>query len=387
MSKKKKTVKTAGSSSANGTSSASVTVSHSSTATAASASAGQPSAAEPTRATTLHTSSPPEVTTATSQNSVTPALQQECMEVEESGLTPLSIQDPSEAIPEQEMAQAQIELSGRTRRMMSQAYKLDLDEPDEVYPIEKIYSPYVNKSFFHLSGALIRIFNQDIPGVPEEIGVMRLTVARPDNIPALLYREKGKLKAWAIGQLKGSLHESGHNTVDDKRFTVEEFTCRFSVSSLSEYGRRVLGTTDPGLWVLHAPLLIEPVVIQRYEDGSEDKFLLIKMFVNLVKPEKRVRKLPGGWVPAGSVSDSEVEKRKAPQKHFDNRKQPYDKRPRQEFDKRPKQEMSKAGIKQVIVETIKEVGANAYPALPASQSQGSVFSWPENDIPNISKKL
>ena len=60
---------------------------------------------------------------------------------------------------------------------------------------------------------------------------MQLTVARPENVPALLYHEKGKLKAWAIGQIKGSFHKSGHNTIDDKQFTVKEFTGSWGTAS------------------------------------------------------------------------------------------------------------------------------------------------------------
>ena len=152
------------------------------------------------------------------------------MEIEEAALEQLTLREPGIT-----MAQAQLELESRlkAKRLMSQLLKDDLDEPEEDYPPEKTQSPYVNKSFFKKSGCLIRIFNQDIPGVPEEIGVMRLEVGKPANIPAVLYKEKGKLKSWAIGQLKGALKESGHNCIEDSRLTPEEFTAPVSYTHLT----------------------------------------------------------------------------------------------------------------------------------------------------------
>ena len=303
------------------------------------------------------------------------------MEIEEAALEQLTLREPGIT-----MAQAQLELESRlkAKRLMSQLLKDDLDEPEEDYPPEKTQSPYVNKSFFKKSGCLIRIFNQDIPGVPEEIGVMRLEVGKPANIPAVLYKEKGKLKSWAIGQLKGALKESGHNCIEDSRLTPEEFTARFSVTSLSDYGRKVLGTKEPGLWALHAPTLIEPVVACRYEDGSEDSFILLRMYVNLVRPEFRTRKPPGGWIPA-TVSDSEIEKRKVPAAGRQTHR-PTDKRPRPSYEEQ-QEAMSKLAVTSAVA-VLKEANVLAtYPALPATKNPAGMVTWPENDVPKISKKL
>jgi len=309
------------------------------------------------------------------------------MEIDDTGIEQLTLRDPTIT-----MAQAQVELKSRLKAkvLMAQLLKDDIDDPEEDYPIEKITCPYVNKSFHKKSGCLIRIFNQDIPGVPEEIGVMRLEVAKPANIPAVLYREKGKLKSWAIGQIKGAMKESGHNSIEDHRLTVEEFTARFSVTSLSAYGRTVLGDKEPGLWVLHAPLLIEPVVACRYEDGSEDKFILLRMYVNLVKPEKRIRQPPEGWVPKATVSDTEVEKRKYPQGARRDNRFASEKRPRPNDEqhislKQHNEMMSK--LAQDSARLAVENAITSYPAMPATKNQAGMVTWPENDVPHISKKL
>ena len=107
------------------------------------------------------------------------------MEVEETGLQQLSLLERGQVT----MAQAQIEQGNVQRapkRTLAQVYKIDLDEVDEEYPLEKRICPYVNKSLHRLSGVVIRILNQDIPQVPAEIGLMRLSVSRAENIPAIL---------------------------------------------------------------------------------------------------------------------------------------------------------------------------------------------------------
>ena len=100
----------------------------------------------------------------------------------------------------------------------------------------------------------------------------------------------------------GALHESGHNTIDDARLTPEEFTQRYSVTSLSDYRRKMLGDVKPGLWVLHAPTWIKPLVVKRYEDRTEDSCMLLNMYFNLVRPEARIRQLLEKWT-KGSQSD------------------------------------------------------------------------------------
>jgi hypothetical protein len=375
MTKKKKIVKSVDSTSGRTTSPIPSTSSASS-ATAETASSAVSSAtadsASPAAAKTTGTAQQPETI---------------WMEIDDTGIEQLTLRDPTIT-----MAQAQVELKSRLKAkvLMAQLLKDDIDDPEEDYPIEKITCPYVNKSFHKKSGCLIRIFNQDIPGVPEEIGVMRLEVAKPANIPAVLYKEKGKLKSWAIGQIKGAMKESGHNSIEDHRLTVEEFTARFSVTSLSAYGRTVLGDKEPGLWVLHAPLLIEPVVACRYEDGSEDKFILLRMYVNLVKPEKRIRQPPEGWVPKATVSDTEVEKRKYPQGARRDNRFASEKRPRPNDEqhislKQHNEMMSK--LAQDSARLAVENAITSYPALPATKNQAGMVTWPENDVPHISKKL
>ena len=406
MSKKKKSVKTAGTSSAGTTSATAATttassapspVEHQGTAATASATAATApattatapaiaAAAETTTTGSQPLNNPCPVATSDSQTSTassrasTPSQDPDRMEVEETGLQQLSLLERGQVT----MAQAQVEqgsIQRAPKRTLAQVYKIDLDEVDEEYPLEKRICPYVNKSLHRLSGVVIRILNQDIPQVPAEIGLMRLSVSRAENIPAILYREKGKLKSWAISQVRGALHESGHNNFDDKRFTVEEFTCRYTVSSLSDYGRLVLGKDEPGLWVLHAPTLVQPVVAERFPDGSAETFHLLKVYVNLVKPEFRIRQIPEGWIPK-AVSDTEVEKRKYPNK-FKHENRYYDKRPRSDEYKK---EVTAVATEAAVAACKKTIGPG-FPNLPATQNIAGMVQWPENDIPKISKKL
>ena len=69
------------------------------------------------------------------------------------------------------------------------------------------------------------------PGSQKRLGLCSLQSLGQKMSQLFSIMKKGKLKAWAIGQIKGSLHKSGHNTIDDKQFTVKEFTGSWGTAS------------------------------------------------------------------------------------------------------------------------------------------------------------
>ena len=308
-----------------------------------------------------------------------------CMDT---GLNSLSLSD---------MAQAQLAHPGRT---LSQQHKVDLNEPDEVYPIDKLKNPLVNFSIFRNSGALIRIYNRNIPDeeLPGELGSMRISTSRAENIPAYLCKEKGKIKSWAVHQTMSYFKEQRYNIGADPRLTIDEWTCKYTVASLSEYGRAILGSNEAGLWVLYCPELYEEIVARRYEDGSEDRFLLLNVYVNLVNPDQRPRVPEGGWSPKPLPPPTpEAQRRPYPsyqsyQAYPNRNNRPGDKRPRQDDNEIAKLAFNTLASIAQSNPTIQNAAAHTmaavqYPPLPPTQNSRGVPQWPEGEVPNLSKGL
>lgn len=370
-----------------------------------------PIAAQPTEAVTAERHESMEVESSSSDTSSEDESGSEegpeAEEVPATGLQLLSLDTPAQSpakppVKKPRVAMTQAQVDARTKKAF--AHKIDTKEPLLDYPLDKIKSSFVNKSFWHHSGAIIRFFNADVPDVPQEVGILRLKAAKPEHIPAILSREKNKIKAGAIFQVKAALKDCCHNNGEDPRLTIEEWTCRFVVTSLSEYGRRMLGPdAEPGLWVLHCPEFYEEAIGTRYDDGSVDKFVMMKMYVNVVKPAVRIRKVEGGWIQEDPPKDSE-DKRKLPirgpydrpryydrqfdrpfDRSYDNR--PFDKRPRPSYDQ-DKHEIAKEVADILTLRTVKETGSG-FPGLPSSKNPEAINSmiWPETDIPNISSQL
>lgn len=275
------------------------------------------------------------------------------------------------------MAQAQV------KALLKKAFarKLDLNDKLTECTPEKIKSPYVNRSFWEHSGVLIRVFNFNTPDIAPEIGVIRLRVAHTELIPAILARERPKIKHWALQQVVASLKEAGYNTALDPKLTNEEWSMRYTVTSLSSYGVKKLGTNEAGLWTLHCPELIEETVLARYDDGSEDKCHILKLYVNLVPPEFRLRKIEGGW-----IKEEEPEEKRVKRQFDRPYNRPYDPR----FRPRPyinEEEMAEKTAELIAAKTAALAKTtSSYPHLEPSKNPGAIQNllWPETDIPNIS---
>jgi hypothetical protein len=278
------------------------------------------------------------------------------------------------------MAQAQIE--ARIRRAFVR--KLDLNDKIADCTGDKIRSPYVNRSLWEHSGVIIRVYNLNVPDIPPEVGILRLRIAHTELIPAILARERPKIKSWALQQVQASLKEACHNIALDPKLSCEEWTMRYTVSSLSAYGQGILGASEPGLWVLHCPELIEEVILAKYEDGSEDKGHILKLYINLVKPEHRIRQIEGGW-----MKEDEPEEKKP--KFQSNRPfaRPYNPRFRQRpyFDQQEVAEKT-AELLEARLNKVASLSKTegSFPRLESSKNPNAVQSivWPESDVPNIS---
>lgn len=314
-----------------------------------------------------------------------------CNEEAPTNIHLLSLNSPAT----KKMAQAQVTL----RNKKAFLYKIDVHDEIPEYPLEKIKSAYVNKTFWVHSGALIRIINTNCPDIPTDLGIIRMRTTKTEYIPAIIAKERLSFKNSALKQVLGAMKEACHNIGAEPNLTMEEWTLRFTVTSLSEYGRRMLGPgEEPGLWVLHCPEFLEEAVYARYDDGSVGKFLMLKMYINLVRPEFRIRQPEGGWIKkpdSGAGPESgEPRKMSGPPRKYNNRSyRPYD-------DRRSPRPLGQQDLDQVAAKTAEILAAKQrqgppakteqfYPAMQPSQNPGAVQSmmWPETDIPNISYAL
>lgn len=277
----------------------------------------------------------------------------------------------------------------KTTSSMASAYKIDLLDKLPDYPIEKIRSRYVSVTLWKHSGVIIRIINCNTPDLPSEVGVLRLQTARIEHVPAILTKERATVKSWALTQVTGSLREAGCNIGMDEELTPDEWSVRYVVSSLSRYGRRMLGPgEEPGLWVLHCPEFIEEAVRARFDDGSEDRCHIIKMYINLVAPEFRIRKIDGGWAKK-EEPDPEVKRPYSVGRGYSRPYRSYMGRPRPYMD--ANQVANRAAM---ILEARQKSSAPAmnqetFPDPPTNKNVQAIHKmlWPETDIPNISCSL
>lgn len=298
------------------------------------------------------------------------------------------------------MTQAHVDV----RKKKAFAHKVDIMDKIPSYPLEKIKSNFVNRSLWEHSGAIVRVFNCDIPDMPKEVGIFRLKASHPEHIPAILANEEAKFKGWALQQVKASTKKACHNVGEEDGLTMEEWGIRYVVASLSDYGKRFLGDDEPGLWVLHCPEYIEESVRAKYDDGSEDRCHIIKMYINLVPPEFRIRQIEGGW---GRKSDEPEEKRKAPAgRNYSRPFRPYNNRPYM-GPPYPGQPYPGSMSEQVAMEQAERMAQKAaeraaeifaarskaktdhFPTMPESKNPAAIkkMMWPETDIPNISYQL
>jgi len=315
-----------------------------------------------------------------------------CGEEAHTNLHLLSLNSPTG----KKMAQAQVALKNKQAFL----YKIDIHDEIPEYPLEKIKSAYVNKTFWVHSGALIRIMNTNCPDIPHDLGVIRLRTTKTEYIPAIIAKERLSIKNSALKQVLGAMREACHNIGTEPNLTLDEWSLRFTVTSLSEYGRRMLGPEEePGLWVLHCPEFIEEAVYARYDDGSVGKFLMLKLYINLVRPEFRVHQPEGGWTKRPELGQEagtgEPRKMSGQPRNYKNRSyRPYEnRRPR-------RRSLDQQDLDQVAAKTAEILAAKQkqepppkterfYPAMPSSRNPEAVQSmmWPETDIPNISYTL
>jgi len=276
---------------------------------------------------------------------------------------------------------------------MAQRFKIDLfDEiPTDLSP-DKIKSPYVSKTFWEHSGAIIRVYNCDVPGSPTEVGIIRLRASNIQYVPVVLARERQRIKNWALQHVHGSLKEACHNIGMDPRLTSEEWSMRYTVTTLSPYGRRMLGEGEPGLWVLHCPEYLEEAIFARYSDGSDDRAHHLNLYINLVKPEHRIRKVEGGWI---KEEETDEKRPRAPpgrsysrgyNRTFDNR---FRGRPYMDDEEYFEKTAERVAAKLSKSSAPDTTDAAAFPNIPPSKNPGAVQAmvWPEGEIPFISCKL
>ena len=81
---------------------------------------------------------------------------------------------------------------------MNMRLKIDNEHREKEATFPEILNPYTHKSFFLHSGPVARIFYSNVPGVPQDIAVLRLTIRNPRNIPAFVYLNRETIKIWAL---------------------------------------------------------------------------------------------------------------------------------------------------------------------------------------------
>ena len=280
---------------------------------------------------------------------------------------------------------------------MSMRLKIDIEHKEKEPTYPDFLNPYTHKSFFLHSGPVVRIFNSNVPGVPQEVAVLRLTIRNPKNIPAFVYLNRETIKNWALDQIYPVVRENGYNTFADSRLSPSEFTLRWTISSLSQKGKEQFGPQgEVALWACFCPEFLAPQVVETYSDGSREQFLILNAYVNLVPVQSRIRQPPEGW----NVRQVTDERRK---EAVSTDGRPAEKKPRNNFrnDYREWVELGaenerKLREKELEIENLKKEAMrklapvpmpNHYPNIsPASaRSYGGPTPWvnPDKDIPKF----
>ena len=172
---------------------------------------------------------------------------------------------------------------------MNMILKEDLNwqSPDPRFPAA--FSRYVNRSFWIHSGPVIRVFNSNLEREPEEYGIIRIPKMEADAVPGFLFRNRNEVKRAALERIHFFTKESGYNLCLDPKVTLDEWTLRYTVSSLSPAGIEAAQGKEPTLWFLHNPEFLQKRRGIVYEDGSREEYLVLNAYVNLVKPSYRIR--------------------------------------------------------------------------------------------------
>jgi hypothetical protein len=265
--------------------------------------------------------------------------------------------------------------------------------PPEQYP-DFCCLEWVNVTHFIHSGPVLRVLSNVMHGLPMEIVTIRLHFLHDDSIPRFLYLNRATLRGWAFKRLVESLRLNNFNVLDNPRITLDHFTSKFTVSSLTPEMRDTLGSHEAGLWVCNYPGFIAKRQGKLYADGSEEAVHIINLHLNLVPVHLRLHVPEGGFNPPSPItvepprrSDSPAEKRA----RSSNLQRPANLQPSPRERERENSDATRmlrdevSQMRQAIKE-LKSISSEPYPKLPPSQVHpGGATPWfdPDNDVPKF----
>jgi len=164
----------------------------------------------------------------------------------------------------------------------------------EAYP-DYCCAAVVSLSHHERAGPVLRVLNNNVPGIPHEVVAIRLPFMHHDTIPRFIYTNEQTFKEWAVDQVERGMRKNGSNLAEHPKISVSHYTARYSVGSLTPEAKSALGTNEAGLWIFHYPNLVHQLKGRDYSDGTSELFYVINLHVSLITASQRLHVPEGGW--------------------------------------------------------------------------------------------